>query len=572
MQEKRLFFSIFVAIIYFCWGVLTVKTVSAQTILNVPETYPTIQEAVNAANDGDTIQIGAGVFSSTIRLNKHLTFQGAGKDVTILDAHSAGQTFYVAQTMVARFSDLTIRGGKAPTNNSRGGNIYNYGYLYGDRIRIEGGQANLGGAIYMLTGQIALNDSEIISNTALYGGGIYNTGGTIIINRSSLVGNGASDTLGGFLYNQSGSVTLSDDQLNENHAKFGGAIYGSGGSLSLQRTDLLSNSAEIKGGAIYLRGTDFDQPTLILSADTMTISGNSAISDGGGIYSWGKSVAMTLNQTAVSNNQAGRKGGGVVVRESSLTLTDSVVDHNQAGVSGGGIHGYLGKITLNRSSIVANDGGESGGGGHFVESQVGLQNSTVSSNLATKWGSEIALFQSSIDASFVTLYGQSEIETVHSAKSAVITLTNSVVTNVQSYRACNFEATTTLINNGINWVNDTNCLLTPSAEPSPLLSNLLFIDGQYYHEPLEGSPLIGSAEPTSCPTVDQRNQPRQPNCTIGAIETVGTIEKREIPTAISHKQAVTKPINLTLLLSLLIITLLLTMWVTTAVYNVRVIR
>jgi len=46
--------------------------------------YTTIQDAINAAADGDTIQVGAGNYTGNITINKSLTIQGSGMSNTII--------------------------------------------------------------------------------------------------------------------------------------------------------------------------------------------------------------------------------------------------------------------------------------------------------------------------------------------------------------------------------------------------------------------------------------------------------------------------------------------------------
>ena len=55
------------------------------TTINVPANYSTIQEAINAASDGDTIIVAAGTYNERVVINKPLTLQGENRDTTIID-------------------------------------------------------------------------------------------------------------------------------------------------------------------------------------------------------------------------------------------------------------------------------------------------------------------------------------------------------------------------------------------------------------------------------------------------------------------------------------------------------
>ena len=55
--------------------ILSFSFISGDT-LNVPGDHTTIQEAIDAANSGDTIIVGAGVYSEQIKINKNLVLEG----------------------------------------------------------------------------------------------------------------------------------------------------------------------------------------------------------------------------------------------------------------------------------------------------------------------------------------------------------------------------------------------------------------------------------------------------------------------------------------------------------------
>jgi WD40 repeat protein len=53
--------------------------------IRVPQDYKTIQEAINAASEGDTILVDVGTYKETIEIPKGLTLVGAERDKTIID-------------------------------------------------------------------------------------------------------------------------------------------------------------------------------------------------------------------------------------------------------------------------------------------------------------------------------------------------------------------------------------------------------------------------------------------------------------------------------------------------------
>jgi len=83
-------------------GVLAIGAVGSTaqaTDRLVPAEYPTIQAAVDAAVDGDTIVLAAGTFMETAIVDqKALTFRGAGADATIWRAPPKARCLWALQT------------------------------------------------------------------------------------------------------------------------------------------------------------------------------------------------------------------------------------------------------------------------------------------------------------------------------------------------------------------------------------------------------------------------------------------------------------------------------------------
>jgi len=84
-------------------------TVSS-AIITVPDDYPTIQEAINAANDGATIFVGAGTYFENIVVNKTVSLVGENKSTTVIDGKPMEAVVSVAANNV-NLTGFTIQHG-----------------------------------------------------------------------------------------------------------------------------------------------------------------------------------------------------------------------------------------------------------------------------------------------------------------------------------------------------------------------------------------------------------------------------------------------------------------------------
>lgn len=92
-------------------GDFQITSVKAATI-NVPTNYPTIQQAINAANPGDTITVAAGTYHEQIVINKTVTLIGQDSATTIIEGNSTGYpavVYITANNTV--FSGFTVQNG-----------------------------------------------------------------------------------------------------------------------------------------------------------------------------------------------------------------------------------------------------------------------------------------------------------------------------------------------------------------------------------------------------------------------------------------------------------------------------
>ena len=78
----------------------------------VPDDYPTIQEAINNANEGDTIFVSSGTYYEHVVVNKdNLTLIGEDRDNTVIDGSGSGIVVEISRTQI-NFSGFSIQRGE----------------------------------------------------------------------------------------------------------------------------------------------------------------------------------------------------------------------------------------------------------------------------------------------------------------------------------------------------------------------------------------------------------------------------------------------------------------------------
>jgi parallel beta-helix repeat protein len=115
-MQRKIVFGIVLALLLI--GMLTlvpnVQSVKAEpkTIV-VPDDYPTIQEAINAASDGDIIFVRAGTYHENVVVNKTLSLVGENRKATVVDGKGLRTVINITANMVTVIN-FTIKNSGSP--------------------------------------------------------------------------------------------------------------------------------------------------------------------------------------------------------------------------------------------------------------------------------------------------------------------------------------------------------------------------------------------------------------------------------------------------------------------------
>jgi len=99
-------FSFFLAITWASPLIICFGSVDANSTIVVPENYPTIQSAIDAANVGDTILVMPGNYVECLIINKSLHLIGSGSNLTIIENSGEGHTIEI----VSIAGNVSLRG------------------------------------------------------------------------------------------------------------------------------------------------------------------------------------------------------------------------------------------------------------------------------------------------------------------------------------------------------------------------------------------------------------------------------------------------------------------------------
>ncbi len=246
-------------------------------IINVPDDFETIQNAINGSQNEDTVLVSPGIYVENIN------FEGRGITVASLILTTDDRAYIDSTIIDGNSLDCVVafNNGEDSTSVLRGFTITN-------------GLQNWGGGIdCQPQSSPILIDLLVVENEARAGGGGMHcsTNTTPRVINVTFLNNICTGAYGGgglsSVYNAH-PVIIDSRFINNHSTQVGGGLYTiAGGSFTLDHVLITGNEAEEYGGGLYISsGTE-------LRLINTTISRNSA-ERGGGIYFYPNSMIQTI--------------------------------------------------------------------------------------------------------------------------------------------------------------------------------------------------------------------------------------------------------------------------------------
>lgn len=282
------------------WAVVSVAVFSVAfgssargAVFVVPIDFDTIQEAIAASSNGDTIYVGPGTYFENIDfLGKSITVESTeGPELTTIDGSALTDgpgfgsvvRFLSGETTASVLRGFTLTGG---TGTSLGGD-------------------SAGGAIACVDSSPIIEGNVITGNTAEQGGGVFAQGLPSPRIRSNVIRLNDADTGGGLYIEEAGPMVIGN-LIAENTAT------GPGGGLyvfflatpTITCNTIVGNSASLGGGIAFDLFGDGNVYDSIIWGNTTT--------SGAGVSTYVATSQPTVSFSDVQGGWTGNTSGGNV--------------------------------------------------------------------------------------------------------------------------------------------------------------------------------------------------------------------------------------------------------------------
>ena len=328
--------------------------------------YKTLKEAINNANDGDTIYVAPGIYTGR-GSNVGLTIS---KSLAIERWGNAGEVIFDGQQNnygIFTLNSNTVLSSLTFINSTK----------------------RYGGALTITKDSVIIDSIFMDNNVSYDGGAIYiSSGGANILN-SKFINNHASYD-GGAIACEDVKINVYNSIFENNVADKGGAINGEGGesSIDVVGSTFHNNIAKSYGGALAFNGTG--------NVDYSSFVNNMAVLGGGAAYIWGNNLLIT-NSEFINNSAA--YGGAIIDLYADLVLDNSHFNNNKAFSFGGVVFKSYGDLLIFKSDFSNNYAYYDGGAVYVHKDNTSVFESLFKGNMANYGGGAIHSLSSNLSYS-----------------------------------------------------------------------------------------------------------------------------------------------------------------------------
>jgi parallel beta-helix repeat protein/predicted outer membrane repeat protein len=329
-----------------------ITSVTQAAIISVPADYPTIQEAIDAAVAGDTVQVSDGTYSGSG--NVDLDFNG--KAITVTSENGPAACIIDCQS-VDKVSGFYFHSGEGPDS-----------VVNGFKITNANGITNFCGGIYCSDDSNPTIEDNIITGCSGLAAGILSQNSS-----PAIVANTVNYNIGNGIYCQGLLGGVASPQITGNviTGNFGAGIWCLGNASPLIDSNTISFNAMLLGAGIYcqaasptissndINGNVYGGIVCKLQSEAVITGNTVANNQESGIYC-DNSPLVTIENNTISDNSA-EFGGGIRCDFSSPSITGNTISGNSADKGGGICCGEDSSPTI-LNNIIADNSASSGGG------------------------------------------------------------------------------------------------------------------------------------------------------------------------------------------------------------------
>jgi len=280
-------------------------------VLYVPTEHPTIQEAINHANPGDTIFVDNGTYYEHLVINKSISLIGEDRNTTIIDGGEADTVISITT------SNVTVKGF---TIQRSAQGLYNSGIFVdhssNNNISHNKIKDNYHGIYLLSSNDNVISNNDVASNN--YHGIYldYSTGNVVSHNNASFNSNDGIS-----LHSSNGNIVSHDNATSNNND--GIYLYSSNGNIISQNEVTLNSyhgvSLHSSSGNMISRNNALSNENngihLDHSTNNMIFGDESSFNSLHGIY------LLYANDNVVFNNNISKNDYGIRLHSSSNNNT-----------------------------------------------------------------------------------------------------------------------------------------------------------------------------------------------------------------------------------------------------------